>query len=99
MGRQTQFSLNLLSLDTESLGIPETSYSSEIEMNSLEFSRLCKELYALSETVAFEITPNYVKFAVDGEVGSGSIKIKTGASASESNNNLNMENNDNDRLN
>lgn len=68
-GRTTEFSLNLISLDSESLGIPETTYQSEITMNSSEFSKLCKELYALSETVSFEITQSYVKFAVDGEVG------------------------------
>ena len=77
-GRTTEFSLNLISLDSESLGIPETTYQSEITMNSNEFAKLCKELYALSETVSFEITQSYVKFAVDGEVGQGSIKINTG---------------------
>ena len=50
-------------------------------MNSSEFAKLCKELYALSETVSFEITQSYVKFAVDGEVGQGSIKINTGGDA------------------
>jgi proliferating cell nuclear antigen len=80
-GRTTEFSLNLISLDSEALGIPETTYSSEITMNSMEFSKLCKELYALSETVSFEITSNFVKFAVEGEVGSGSIKIQTGGHA------------------
>jgi hypothetical protein len=44
-------------------------------MNSAEFSKLCKELYALSETVEFEISTTFVKFAVEGEIGSGSIKI------------------------
>jgi len=77
LDRVTEFHLNLLSLDSESLGIPETSYASEISMQSAEFAKLCKELYALSETVTFEITPNQVKFVVDGEVGSGSIMIKT----------------------
>ena len=32
----------------------------------------------LSETVEFEISSSYVKFSVEGEVGSGSIKIQTG---------------------
>jgi proliferating cell nuclear antigen len=76
--RRTEFSLNLISLDSENLGIPETSYQSEITMNSAEFSKLCRELYSLSETVTFEITQNYVKFAIDGEVGTGNILIKTG---------------------
>jgi proliferating cell nuclear antigen len=68
-------------LDSEHLGIPETEYTSEITMNSNEFSKLCKELYILSETVEFEISSTYVKFSVEGEVGSGSIKIQTGGAA------------------
>lgn len=39
-----------MSLDSESLGIPETDYSSVIEMSSGEFSRICKELSSISET-------------------------------------------------
>jgi proliferating cell nuclear antigen len=46
----------LITLDSEHLGIPETSYTSEITMNSNEFAKLCKELYSLSETVTFEIS-------------------------------------------
>ena len=68
----------MITLDSEHLGIPETEYTSEITMNSSEFSKLCKELYALSETVEFEISSTFVKFAVEGEIGSGSIKIQTG---------------------
>lgn len=77
--RTTQFNINLITLDSEHLGIPETDYTSEITMNSAEFSKLCKELYALSETVEFEISTTFVKFAVEGEIGSGSIKIQTAA--------------------
>jgi proliferating cell nuclear antigen len=73
----------LITLDSEHLGIPETEYTSEITMNSSEFSKLCKELYALSETVEFEISSTFVKFAVEGEIGSGSIKIQTGGTGDE----------------
>jgi len=54
--RISEFSLNLLTLDTESLGIPDTSYGSIITMNSSEFSKICKELSAISETVTIETT-------------------------------------------
>jgi proliferating cell nuclear antigen len=73
----TEFTLNLISLDSESLGIPETSYQSEISMISNDFQRLCRELYSLSETVTFEISNGAVKFNIEGEVGAGSISIKT----------------------
>lgn len=58
----TEFTLNLISLDSESLGIPETNYQSEISMISNDFQKLCRELYSLSETVTFEISNGAVKF-------------------------------------
>jgi proliferating cell nuclear antigen len=73
--KKTEFNLNLITLDSEHLGIPETSYTSEIMMNSIEFSKLVKELHALSETVTVETTVDYVRFTIDGEVGSGSVQI------------------------
>ena len=75
--KRTEFSLNLITLDSEHLGIPETSYTSEITMNSNDFTKLCRELHQLSETVTIEASTMNVKFSIDGEVGSGTIEIKT----------------------
>lgn len=49
--KTTTFKLNLITIDSEHLAIPETDYSSVVTMNSGEFSKICKELYSLSETV------------------------------------------------
>jgi len=73
--KKTEFSLNLITLDSEHLGIPETSYTSEISMNSFDFTKLCRELHQLSETVTIEASTSYVKFSIDGEVGNGTIQI------------------------
>ena len=54
--RRTEFQLNLITLDSEHLGIPETQYSSEVTMNAQDFQKLCKEL---SETA--------IKFNVEGD--------------------------------
>jgi proliferating cell nuclear antigen len=75
--KKTEFNLNLITLDSEHLGIPETAYTSEITMNSFDFSKLCKELHQLSETVTIEASLHYVKFSIEGEVGSGVIQIQT----------------------
>ena len=75
--KKTEFSLNLITLDSEHLGIPETTYTSEISMNSFDFTKLCRELHQLSETVTIEASLAYVKFSIDGEVGSGTIEIQT----------------------
>jgi proliferating cell nuclear antigen len=73
--RTTEFNLNLITIDSEHLAIPETEYQSVVTINSNEYSKICKELFSLSETVQVTTTPDYVMFAVEGEVGSGSVKL------------------------
>jgi proliferating cell nuclear antigen len=68
--------LSLFTIDSEHLDIPDTNYSSIITLSSNEFTRICKELFALSETVIIETTANYVKFIVSSEVIGGSIKLE-----------------------
>jgi proliferating cell nuclear antigen len=73
--KSCDFNLNLITIDSEHLGIPETSYGSSILMSSNEFNRIMKELYALSETVSIETSKNSVIFSVASEQINGSIKI------------------------
>ena len=41
-------------------------------MSSSEFSRICRELYAINETVNIEADKNYIKFYVNNEtIGGG----------------------------
>lgn len=68
--------MSLITIDSEHLGIPDTNYSSIITLPSNEFTRICKELFALSETVSIETTTNYVKFIVSSEIIGGSIKLE-----------------------
>jgi proliferating cell nuclear antigen len=55
--RTTEFTLNLISLDVEHLAIPETEYSSVVSINASEFSKICKELYSLNETLTVTTSP------------------------------------------
>ena len=73
--RTTEFTMNLISLDVEHLAIPETEYSSVVSINSGEFTKICKELYSLNETLTINTNSDFVQFAVESEAGSGSIKI------------------------
>lgn len=73
--RTTEFTMNLIQLDNEHLAIPETEYSSVVSINSGEFTKICKELYSLNETMTITTSPEFVQFSVESEVGSGSIKI------------------------
>ena len=66
----------MITIDTEHLGIPDTNYNSIITLGATEFTRICKELFALSETVVIETTSDYVKFNVSSEIIGGSIKLE-----------------------
>lgn len=52
-------------------------------MNSGEFTRICRELYQLSETVNIETNKNFIKFTVSGEVVGGNVKIEANDSTSQ----------------
>jgi len=58
--RVTEFTMNLISLDQEHLAIPETEYSSIVTVHSGEFSKICKELYSLNETLTVVTSPDFV---------------------------------------
>ena len=80
--RTTEFTLNLISLDVDHLAIPETDYSSVLSINSGEFTKICKELYSLDETLTIATNPEHVTFSVESEAGSGSIKLGANDSGS-----------------
>jgi proliferating cell nuclear antigen len=73
--RVTEFTMNLISLDQEHLAIPETEYSSVVTINSSEFTKICKELYSLNETLKLTTHEDFVMFGVESEHGNGSIKL------------------------
>ena len=47
-----------------------------ITMSSSEFTRICRELYSLNETVNIETTKDSIKFSVNSESVGGSIKLE-----------------------
>ncbi len=75
-GRSTEFNLNLITLDTENLAIPETEYAAVAHINSTEYTKICRELYTLSETVTIGTTADYIQFSVEGEIGAGKVKLQ-----------------------
>mmetsp|Transcript_5730 Transcript_5730/g.4092 ORF Transcript_5730/g.4092 Transcript_5730/m.4092 type:complete len:258 (+) Transcript_5730:69-842(+) len=79
--RKTEFMLNLISLDVDHLAIPETEHSSIVAINSGEFSKICKELYSLSENLTISTTEDSVQFSVESDAGSGSIRLGQNDSA------------------
>jgi len=79
----SEFSLKLLDIRGENLGIPDTEYKALIKMPSSEFQRICRDLTILGDTVTISVIKESVKFAVSGDLGSGTIQIKQSSSVDE----------------
>lgn len=46
----SEFSLNLMHMDTEQLGIPDDAFTSECTMPAAEFARICKEFGGIGDS-------------------------------------------------
>ncbi|KAL8740378.1 MAG: hypothetical protein Q9190_006916 [Brigantiaea leucoxantha] len=75
--RLSEYDIKLMDIDQEHLGIPETDYAATISMPSSEFQRICRDLIALSESVAIEATKDGVKFSCTGDIGSGAVTLRS----------------------
>lgn len=78
--KMCEFSLNLLTIDSEHLGIPNQDYSADINMSSAEFSRICRELTQVTDILNLSVDKEKVKFAVSGDLGAGSITMRANIS-------------------
>lgn len=75
-GKVAEFQLNLLNLDIQALGIPDTEYSTYIKMSSNEFVSLCKDFTSLSDSVKIEVQNDIASFSIVGKSGQGKITLK-----------------------
>ena len=78
--RISHFQLKLMDIDSEHLGIPDTKYQCAVEMPASEFQRICREISVIGDTVKISASKDGVKFAVAGDMGTGSITLKQNAS-------------------
>ncbi|KAJ1441006.1 putative S-adenosyl-L-methionine-dependent methyltransferase [Sesbania bispinosa] len=52
----SDFEMKLMDIDSERLGIPEAGYHAIVKMPSNEFSRICKDLSSIGDTVTIVVT-------------------------------------------
>jgi len=77
--RVCDYEMKLMNLDTEHLGIPDTEYACIIKMPSGEFSRICRDLSILGDSVIICCTKDGVRFSAKGDLGNGNIKLMQSA--------------------
>ncbi|KAH0458278.1 hypothetical protein IEQ34_013593 [Dendrobium chrysotoxum] len=69
----SDFEMKLMDIDSEHLGIPEAEYHAIVKMPSSEFSRICKDLSSIGDTVIISVTKEGVKFTTRGDIGTANI--------------------------
>jgi proliferating cell nuclear antigen len=81
--RVSHFSLKLMEIDTEHLGIPETDYQTCVTMPSSEFMRVCRDLASFGDTLTIHVTKDEISFAVAGDMGNGTMSIRNSTATDE----------------
>lgn len=74
--RVSDFSLKLMDIDMEHLGIPPTEYQATVRMPSAEFQRIVRDMNTMGESCVIGVTKEGVKFSVSGDSGTGNIMLK-----------------------
>lgn len=89
--RISEYDIKLMDIDQEHLGIPDTEYAATITLPSAEFQRICRDLSALSESVAIECSKDGVKFSCTGDIGSGSVQLRSRTDIDNAKNNVEID--------
>ncbi|WOL18949.1 hypothetical protein Cni_G27746 [Canna indica] len=74
------FEMKLMDIQSEHLGIPEAEYQAIVKMSSQEFTRICKDLSAIGDTVVISVTKEGIKFSTNGDIGSANIVCRQNTS-------------------
>lgn len=74
--RVSKFSLKLIDIDSEHLGIPDMEHKCFVKMPSTEFQRIVHELVIIGDTVKISASKDEIQFNVSGDMGNGCIEYK-----------------------
>ncbi len=82
----SEYEMKLLAIDTELLAIPDNDYDVTISMPSAELARICRDLFTISDSVTISAVKGEVRFAAEGDLGSGTITVKPTSSVDDEEN-------------
>ena len=74
--RVSDFSMKLMEIDSQHLGIPQQEYKAAVKIPSGEFAKICRDIASFGDTVTIEVTPNHVAFSASGDIGTGKVFLK-----------------------
>jgi proliferating cell nuclear antigen len=68
-----------MDIDVEQMAIPDEPYKCSVKMPSAEFQRIVRDMQNLGDTCTISCTKEGIKFAVTGEIGTGSVLLRANA--------------------
>jgi proliferating cell nuclear antigen len=77
----SEYEIKLMNLDSEYLGIPDTDYTVKIQMPANKFQRICRDLTQIGDAITISCAKDCVRFAANGDLGSGSIRVNQTSSS------------------
>merc|ERR1719321_147223 len=73
----SDFSLKLLDIEAEHLGIPENDdWKCLIKLPSGELQKICRDLKEFGDSINISATKDGLKFTVAGDIGTGNVMVK-----------------------
>merc|ERR1719300_1081172 len=81
--RVSHFSLKLMEIDSEHLGIPDTDYKTTVRMSSSEFQRICRDLAVLGDTLTISVSKGNVQFSVSGDIAKAQTTLTSSTASDE----------------
>eukprot|EP00759_Apiculatamorpha_spiralis_P011257 PhF_6_TR18662/c0_g1_i1/m.27280/K04802/PCNA; proliferating cell nuclear antigen len=72
----SEFTMKLMEIDGESLGIPEQNYNAIVSLPSSEFTKVCRDMSNFGESVQINVSRDAVKFTTKGDFGEGSTTVR-----------------------
>eukprot|EP00798_Chlamydomonas_sp_ICE-L_P015859 gene15859-21987_t len=69
-----------MSIESEHLGIPDQEYSAEAKMPAAEYSRICRDLASIGDTVLLSASKEGIKFSTSGDIGTANITLRQSSS-------------------
>ena len=89
--RIAEYSLKLMEIDADFLKIEELQYDTTLMMPSNEFSKIVRDLSQLTDSLNIVVTKDTIKFAAEGEMGSGSVILKPFVNMDKPNESIKLE--------
>jgi len=76
-----EYEVKLMNLDTEYLGIPDTSYNVTAKLPAAKFQRICRDLTQIADSVTISCAKDGIRFQAQGDIGSCTIRLNQTANA------------------